>query len=94
MSNQPPSKADHPCAAGRWLARRPDLGVLDRLLEDARLDIRAISGTSAGAMNAVALADGIARGGREGAREALARFWRAVSERRGSRRSSVARWTG
>jgi NTE family protein len=55
-------------------------GVLDRLLEDARLDIRAISGTSAGAMNAVALADGFARGGREGAREALERFWRAVSD--------------
>ena len=39
-------------------------GVLDRLLEDGRLDILAISGTSAGAMNAVALADGWVRGGR------------------------------
>jgi NTE family protein len=55
-------------------------GVLDRLLEDERLAIRAISGTSAGAMNAVALADGMARGGREGAREALAAFWKAVSD--------------
>lgn len=55
-------------------------GVLDRLLEDDRLAIRAISGTSAGAMNAVALADGMARGGREGARDALARFWKAVSD--------------
>ena len=55
-------------------------GVLDRLLEDERLAIRAISGTSAGAMNAVALADGMARGGREGAREALAGFWKAVSD--------------
>ena len=36
-------------------------GVLDRLLEDERLDIAAVSGTSAGAMNAVALADGMAR---------------------------------
>ena len=55
-------------------------GVLDRLLEDDRLAIRAISGTSAGAMNAVALADGMARGGREGARSALADFWKAVSD--------------
>ncbi len=55
-------------------------GVLDRLLEDDRLSIRAISGTSAGAMNAVALADGMAAGGRPGARAALERFWRAVSD--------------
>lgn len=55
-------------------------GVLDRLLEDERLAIRAISGTSAGAMNAVALADGMAAGGRQGARDALAKFWKAVSD--------------
>ena len=55
-------------------------GVLDRLLEDDRLAIRAISGTSAGAMNAVALADGMARGGRDGARESLHALWKAVSE--------------
>jgi NTE family protein len=55
-------------------------GVLDRLLEDERLAIRAISGTSAGAMNAVVLADGMAKDGREGAREALGRFWKAVSD--------------
>lgn len=55
-------------------------GVLDRLLEDGGFDIAAVSGTSAGAMNAVALADGLARGGAEGAREALASFWDAVGE--------------
>lgn len=55
-------------------------GVLDRLLEDERLAIRAISGTSAGAMNAVALADGMAKGDREGARDALKKFWKAVSD--------------
>ncbi len=55
-------------------------GVLDRLLEDDRLDIRAISGTSAGAMNAVVLADGFARDGRAGARAALGAFWKAVSD--------------
>jgi NTE family protein len=55
-------------------------GVLDRLLEDGRLRIGALSGTSAGAMNAVVLASGHAAGGAEGARAALAAFWRAVSD--------------
>jgi NTE family protein len=55
-------------------------GVLDRLLEDARLEITGISGTSAGAMNAVVLADGLARGGREAARADLSTFWKAVSD--------------
>jgi NTE family protein len=54
-------------------------GVLDRLLEDGRLKFAAVSGTSAGAMNAVALADGWARDGSEGARERLHVFWRAVA---------------
>jgi len=54
-------------------------GVLDRLLEDERLTVDAISGASAGAMNAVVLAHGFTAGGREGAREALAKFWTAVS---------------
>jgi predicted acylesterase/phospholipase RssA len=44
-------------------------GVLDYLLEDGRLDIEAITGTSAGAMNAVVLAENYLEGGREGARE-------------------------
>ncbi len=55
-------------------------GVLDRLLEDGRIRIEAISGTSAGAMNAVVLADGLAKGGYEGARDALAKFWREISQ--------------
>ena len=55
-------------------------GVLDRILESDRIEIAAISGTSAGAMNAVVLADGIMAGGKEGAREALGKFWRAVHE--------------
>ena len=54
-------------------------GVLDRILEDERLEIAAISGTSAGAMNAVAVADGITRAGPEGARQALHDFWSAMS---------------
>lgn len=55
-------------------------GVLDRLLEEEWLEIAAVSGTSAGAMNAVALADGLMRGGREGARTTLRRFWQRVAE--------------
>jgi NTE family protein len=55
-------------------------GVLDRLLTDERIEIATISGTSAGGMNAVVMADGLDRGGREGAREALATFWKAVSD--------------
>ncbi len=55
-------------------------GVLDRLLEDDRIQISALSGTSAGAMNAVVLADGLERGGRAGARAALEAFWKAVSD--------------
>jgi NTE family protein len=54
-------------------------GVLDRLLEDKRIAFDGISGTSAGAMNAVAFASGFEQGGRAGAREALQKFWRAVS---------------
>ena len=53
-------------------------GVLDRLLDEPRLRIEAISGTSAGAMNAAALASGWAAGGRRGAQKTLADFWEAV----------------
>lgn len=55
-------------------------GVLDRLLEDERIQIEGISGTSAGAMNAVVVADGLDRQGREGARQALKRFWQGISQ--------------
>ncbi len=54
-------------------------GVLDRLLEDERIGLSGISGTSAGAMNAVALASGWAQGGRSAAREALRTFWSEVA---------------
>ncbi|MET0164478.1 MAG: patatin-like phospholipase family protein [Vicinamibacterales bacterium] len=54
-------------------------GVLDQLLEDGRVDIRAISGASAGAMNAVAFAYGELLGGRAGAQQALKDFWDAVA---------------
>ena len=59
-------------------------GVLDALLEDGRIDFEGISGTSAGAMNAVALAHGFAitpanKDPRDAARESLANFWNGVS---------------
>ncbi len=54
-------------------------GVLDHLLEDGRLEIEGISGASAGAVNAIMLADGLARGGPDEARKRLAEFWRAAS---------------
>ena len=55
-------------------------GVLDRLLDDGRIEVEAISGTSAGAMNAAVFADGMGRGGREAARPALDAFWANISE--------------
>ncbi|HEX4614838.1 MAG TPA: patatin-like phospholipase family protein [Stellaceae bacterium] len=55
-------------------------GVLDRLLQEQSLGLDMISGTSAGAINAVILADGLAEGGPPAARERLARFWRRISD--------------
>ncbi|HZD90083.1 MAG TPA: patatin-like phospholipase family protein [Pseudolabrys sp.] len=54
-------------------------GVLDHLLHDGRLTIEGVSGTSAGAVNAVMLADGLKRGGADEARKRLADFWKAAS---------------
>jgi len=75
-------------------------GVLDRLLEEDWLTIEAISGTSAGAMNAAVLAHGHATGGAEGARAALESFWHAVSKaaamsplKRGPLDVLLDRWT-
>src|SRR5262245_10624532 len=75
-------------------------GVLDRLLEEPRLKIEGISGTSAGAMNATVLAAGHAAGGPEGARRALEEFWRRVSRaavlspfRRSPLDIMMGRWT-
>jgi NTE family protein len=54
-------------------------GVLDALLEDGRLAIEAITGASAGAMNAVVMVQGWLEGGIDGARSALETFWRRAS---------------
>jgi len=58
-------------------------GALDAVLADGRIDIEAISGASAGAVNAIALASGLHRGGKEGAREKLEQMWRTISAKGG-----------
>src|SRR5512133_3894335 len=75
-------------------------GVLDRVLEDERLQIDGISGTSAGAMNAVVLAHGYHGGGRGGARCATSGKRLAIppasapcSARRSTVRWAAGRWT-
>ena len=71
-------------------------GVLDRLLEDERMGFEAISGASAGAVNAVVMAHGMTAGGREGARAALEEFWESVAAKANfsSRPENLSRPTG
>jgi NTE family protein len=54
-------------------------GVLDRLMEEPRIEIEGVSATSAGAMNATVMAHGLTIGGRKGAREALEEFWHDIA---------------
>jgi NTE family protein len=55
-------------------------GVMHRLMSDPHIYIDGISGTSAGAMNAVVFADGFIRGKRQGAIDALAAFWDRIAD--------------
>ncbi len=55
-------------------------GVLDRLLEEGDLRFSAVSGTSAGAMNAVVMAEGLLEGGNERARAQLEQFWIGMAD--------------
>ena len=55
-------------------------GVLDRLLEEGTLEFSAISGTSAGAMNAVVTAEGLLEGGNDRARAQLEQFWLGMAD--------------
>ncbi len=55
-------------------------GVLDRMLEDPTFEVVGITGTSAGAMNTVVLADGLLRGGSEGGRQRLREFWESIGK--------------
>lgn len=70
-------------------------GVLDRIFEDDRIWVEAISGTSAGAMNAVVAAQGMCKDGAIGARKELHRFWKAVSDSASAspfQRTEMDRW--
>jgi NTE family protein len=76
-----------PCGAGYRLALQGGgalgaftAGVLDRLLEDPDFRCDAVSGASAGAMNAVVMATGLMAGGPHAARAALEQFWRKVGQ--------------
>lgn len=62
-------------------------GVLDRLLEESAFEIEQISGTSSGALNALALAQGWMDGGREGARACMSELWNRVA-----RHTHAASW--
>jgi len=77
-----------PTRSDRWPPRKLSLalqgggtfaaftwGVLERLLEEPSIAFDTISGASAGAVNALLLASGLAEGGREAARARLNRFW-------------------
>jgi NTE family protein len=75
-------------------------GVLDRLLEESWLLFDGVSGTSAGAMNAVVMAAALAEGGPPQARAALEQFWKRASDaallsplRRGPLEILTGRWT-
>jgi NTE family protein len=65
-------------------------GVLDRLLEDPSFEIIGVTGTSAGAMNAICLAEGLAEGGPEQARRRMREFWEAVGKMPGL--GGLLRW--
>ena len=65
-------------------------GVLDRLLEEEHLTFDAVSGASAGAVNAVILAGGLLAGGKPEARGRLDRFWERMSQMAPPKRSAAA----
>jgi len=54
-------------------------GILDMLLEDGRIDVEGFTASSAGTMNALAFAQGMMEGGRDGARAKLEEFWSEIS---------------
>jgi NTE family protein len=68
-------------------------GVLDRLLEEPDLEFTAISGTSAGAMNAVVMAEGLLEGGKERARAQLEQFWIGMADA-ADRLNPFRQWPG
>src|SRR5215468_8646347 len=69
-------------------------GILDKLLEDGRIDIDGITATSAGALNAVVYAYGHMKGGKEAARAQLETFWRKASDQAIWGHPAAWRWLG
>lgn len=69
-------------------------GVLERLMGDRRLHIAGLSGTSAGAMNAVVMADGFIKDRREGAIRSIRAFWERISETGLFNAKTQAFWKG
>ena len=67
-------------------------GVLDRLVDTPSLHIGAVSGTSAGAMNAAMLVQGLATGGPAAAKRLLETFWRRVALASGSLPEPMGAW--
>jgi NTE family protein len=82
MAKRPPAREVHLNLAlqGGGTQGAYTWGVLDRLLDEEHIHIDRISGTSAGALNGAALATGLARGGRQGAKEHLALLWNKVAQ--------------
>ena len=68
-------------------------GVVDRLLEEPELEFTAISGTSAGAMNAVVMAEGLLEGGNDQARAQLEQFWLGIADA-ADRMNPFRNWPG
>ena len=105
MPAQPPFSAENPLLVDLALQGGGShgaftWGVIDRMLDVDWVRLDGISGTSAGAMNAAVLAYGLLEGGRSGAKAALERFWRKVSEaaryspfQRGPLDMLLGRWT-
>ncbi len=60
---------------------------MHRLMSEPLIYIDGISGTSAGAMNAVVFADGFLKGRRQGAIDGLEQFWGSVADLAGMPRS-------
>jgi NTE family protein len=67
-------------------------GVLDRLIEHPELRVEVVGGTSAGAMNAAMLAQGLKTGGPEEARRLLETFWQRVAISAGSVPGPLGQW--
>ncbi len=65
-------------------------GALDRLMDEEDIALDSITATSAGAMNAAMLVTGLARGGRQGAKDLLREFWTRVTEAAAGPRSPFA----